>query len=66
MASGCPSHTPSAATRRRPPTSPTRTAAGTDRPGGGEPRQSAVEDLGKGGASICLVMEKGWREAGAV
>lgn len=38
VASGCPSHTPSAATRRRPPTSPTRSAAGTDRPGGGERR----------------------------
>lgn len=38
MASGCPSHTPSAATRRQLPTSPTRSAAGTDRPGGGERR----------------------------
>lgn len=69
MASGCPSHTPSAATRRRPPTSPTRTAAGTDRPGGGEPRQSAVEDGGRGDerrASIFLVMEGAGRQAGSV
>lgn len=52
VASGCPSHIPSATMRRRQPTSLMRTAAGTGRPGGGERDQREEgwrEGLGRGG-----------------
>lgn len=52
MASGCPSHKPSATTRRRLQTSSMRTAAGMGRPEGGEPAESIGVGDGAGGGGV--------------
>ena len=51
MASGCPSHTPSATMRRWLPTSLMRTAAGMGRPGGGE-LDPERRDAGRGPVEV--------------
>lgn len=66
-ASGCTSHTPSAAMRRWLPTSLTRTAAGTGRPVGGEQDQKKNSSrCGRWGEWGCLGTARGEvREGGA-
>lgn len=57
VASGCPSHKPSAMTKRRLRTSSMRTAAGMGRPEGGEPAEGRGVGDGPGGG---VTVRKWW------